>query len=479
VVTAAAKPVSPSLDGLQRAFPELFGKRLAAAAAAPARPATITLSCDDLPPLRVGRQPKCAELSNEQLLAIAAAGGRAANALRAREVGSVIAHEVNGPDARGHAFAEDLDAAGIPLHRFRAHHALALRLTGLPAVRRAFLDGEIGFAKARALARQQAPWCQQEWLDLARRVDARTLEAHVAAVPRGEAPLPVPQGCTPLRPAHTPLHHRVRWRLDADVAGVWAELRAFLESWGYGDRGAQLAALAGWYLRLRTRASESHHWVVYQRSPETRGARDARTLLAYQLRIRESIADRVAFAFRWIFAVEPDAQRVLAVLDGTTRPAARCLAAERVPAHGRHIPRAVRLATRWRDGEVCLAPGCSRDRVVQHDHFDAVNSGGVAAAAWDRRLCGPCNRARYRGDLDYRSHEDGTTWFFDRHGRPFGSVQIGWSFLPAVYTWALATGAQLVDTNDDLAPLRSALARLSATREADLGRAGPAPPVAA
>ena len=74
------------------------------------------------------------------------------------------------------------------LHRPDRLILLAKRLEELPEIEAAFHSGEIPWTKIREIARIATSDTQQEWLDTARRLTCRELEAEVTGKKRGDNP---------------------------------------------------------------------------------------------------------------------------------------------------------------------------------------------------------------------------------------------------------------------------------------------------
>src|SRR5512141_1372080 len=91
--------------------------------------------------------------------------------------------------ARQHAelsvYDDELDAArllfGLGARETRERVRVGRALRNLPEIERAFIIGELSYSRVREVTRVATVSTEPEWLDLARRLDMRTLERRVAA----------------------------------------------------------------------------------------------------------------------------------------------------------------------------------------------------------------------------------------------------------------------------------------------------------
>ncbi|MCI0342632.1 MAG: hypothetical protein L0216_16080 [Planctomycetales bacterium] len=361
---------------------------------------------------------------------LASASGRCVHALRWIQVGAIA--ELDDRTRRGSPYAsaalEDLRHRGELSDRDLEETArVGRRLRALPCLREAFAAGRASYTKVRAAVRKAVPFTDARWAELCRRLDTAGVEAFAAATPYGQIPPLVPEGWDPLLPEGFLVRERIRVTLRGSKGESFARLRAALNRVAGRalSSGEALGLVAGWFLQLE--APRVRDVVIYQRSPESRVPGQAAVLMAPALRAIPDVGDRLEAAFPHLRKILRDLGRARRSLERIRR------AEERARERKESAPtKAERDLVRWRDGDVCIVPGCRNSLVVQYDHGNPVSLGGRADVRWDHRLCGPCNRAKHLGEIEVlapalseRSESnglpDGTVRVTDRDGVPLGS----------------------------------------------------------
>ncbi|MCI0343340.1 MAG: hypothetical protein L0216_19710, partial [Planctomycetales bacterium] len=446
VLKASGEPVPFTAEDLLAAFPELRNPPVPACPERgepcepsrmvpepvlppppPAPDATVPLSLlEEIPdsgPLPSHWPPRVVRL-------LAASSGRCVHALRYVQVEAITelverasggspdsAAALAGPRASMELSDRDMDEAA----------RVGRRLRDLPRLREAFASGRASYTKVRAAVRKAIPLTDARWADLCRRLDTEGVEAFAAATPYGQFPPLVPEGWDPLLPEGFLVRERIRVTLRGTKGEAFARLRGALDRLAGRalSSGEALGLLAGWFLNLE--APRVRDVVIYQRSPESRVPGQAAALIAPALRPMLDLGDRLEAAFPHLRVILRDPDRARRSLERIRR------AEERARLRDKSDPTKVeRDLVRWRDGDVCIVPGCRNSLVVQYDHGHPVSLGGRADIRWDHRLCGPCNRARFLGEIELltpalseRSESngmpDGTVRVTDRDGVPLGS----------------------------------------------------------
>ncbi len=290
------------------------------------------------------------------------------------------------------------------------------RLRDLPRLRKAFAAGRASYTKVRAAVRKAVPLTDARWADLCRRLDTAGVEAFAAATPCGKFPPLVPEGMDPLLPEGFLVRERIHVTLRGTKGEAFARIRGALDrlSGRALSSGEALGLLAGWFLRLE--APRVRDVVIYQRSPESRAPGQGGALMAPALRETPDVDERLDAAFTHLREILRDPGRARRSLERIRRAEDRARTREKsAPTRGE------RDLVRWRDGDVCIVPGCRNSLVVQYDHGHPVSLGGRADVRLDHRLCGPCNRARFLGEIEIRTLPGGTVRVTDRDGVPLGS----------------------------------------------------------
>jgi len=77
---------------------------------------------------------------------------------------------------------------GLRARDMRERVRVGRALRTLRRIERAFIDGELSYSRAREVTRVATVQTEPEWLELARRLDMRSLERRVVAEARGEGP---------------------------------------------------------------------------------------------------------------------------------------------------------------------------------------------------------------------------------------------------------------------------------------------------
>ena len=87
-------------------------------------------------------------------------------------------------DAELGAYADELHAArcffGLGARDTRERVRIGRALRQLPQIERAFIDGELSYSRVREVTRVATVHTEPDWLELARRLDMRSLERRVA-----------------------------------------------------------------------------------------------------------------------------------------------------------------------------------------------------------------------------------------------------------------------------------------------------------
>jgi len=398
-------------------------------------------------------RPDFSGLTLEELQAIAAAALRRVSAWRYREL--ELLRGLYGVLERGGVQAVPfLATLGLSPRTYwdgiRIYHKLE---EYLPRIRQAFIEGRLDYAKVRLLVRRAVAATERAWLDLALAVDEPTLAAHVAVSHVEEMPPLLPRdGAWPI----TPDGGRVRVRLQATLtpaeAAAFRRMEAAMAAAGReSDPAACIYRLAAWYLVLEE--GERPPRVIYQLSPQTR-ARAEREGLGARGDWPESVAARLAHCFPHLpWLADPTSPRHQRALERADREVARrqkaiadqenllAMLGNTDQRHD-HVPDCIKDAVRWRDGERCCVPGCGNTMVLQYDHFFPVAKGGRAILTLDRRLCGPCNRARWAGLLIAVVDPDGRLRWLDRRGRAVGVTDptLGREWEAVLDAWAWDAG---------------------------------------
>ncbi len=403
---------------LRAALADLPDSRAGTATPLPARGST---------PLTAGWRPRVLRL-------FAGASGRCVHALRWIQVEAIA--ELDGRTRRGSpnaatALAEIRRRQDLSERDLEEAARVGQRLGVLPALREAFASGRASYTKIRAAVRRATPRTDPRWADIVRRQDTAAVEALAAATECGHFPPLVPEGMDPLLPEGYLVRERVHATLRGTKGIEFARLRAALDRLACKTlpSGEALGLLAGWFLHLE--APRARHIVIYQRSPESRVPGQAGALMAPALRGIADIGARIEAAFPHLREILRDPGRARRSLERIRRALE---AAARKTKDRRKVSKTVNDSVRWRDGAVCVVPGCRNSLVLQHDHGRPVMFGGTANILWDHRLCGPCNRAKHLGEIEVltpalseRSESnglpDGTIRVTDRAGVPLGSGQ--------------------------------------------------------
>ncbi len=431
VLKASGEPVAFTAEELLAAFPELRGPPAPAPAPGSLLPATPVAppSLAASPRPRVAASDLLEELPDSGPLParwpprvvrnLAASSGRCLHVLRFVQVEAIteLVERASGGSPESAAALDGLRASMELSGRDLDEAARVGRhLRRLPRLREAFAAGSASYTKVRAVVRKATPRSDSRWADFVRRLDTAGAEALAAATPYGQYPPLVPDGMDPLLPEGFLVRERVHVTLRGTKGEAFARLRAALNRLAGRtlSSGEGLGLLAGWFLRLE--APRARDVVIYQRSPESRVPVRAAALMAPALREIPDVGDRLDAAFPHLRQVLRDPCRARRSLERIRRAEERARSRE-----GSAPTKCERDLVRWRDGDVCIVPGCRNSLVVQYDHGLPVSLGGRADVRWDHRLCGPCNRAKHLGEIEILTEPDGTVRVTDRDGILLGS----------------------------------------------------------
>jgi len=171
------------------------------------------------------------------------------------------------------AYVDELHAArcffGLGVRDTRERVRIGRALRELPQIERAFIDGELSFSRVREVTRVATAQSEQEWLELAQRLDMRSLERRVAMAPEasngsdgrgGELDGRSGRGTRrlddPARAEWTsPKTLRVTFQLSTEV---WALLERAMEGAASLSDGEALEAVARDALLVQTRDIARH-----------------------------------------------------------------------------------------------------------------------------------------------------------------------------------------------------------------------------
>ncbi len=438
VLRANGEPVAFTAEELLSAFPEFrhpfvpdpvpvhVPEAAESLAASPCRrvtasdlPDDLRAAISDLPdsgPLPARWRPRILRL-------FAGASGRCVHALRWVQVEALAELSERAdrgiPDAR--TALEDLRRREELSDRDLEEAArVGRRLHDLPALRAAFAAGRASYTKIRGAVRKATPRTDSRWADLVRRLDTAAVEALAAATRYGHFSPLVPEGMDPLLPEGFLVRERVHATLRGTKGIEFARLRAALDRLAGRtlSSGEALGLLAGWFQNLE--APRVRDVVIYQRSPESRVLGQGAVLMAPALHEIADIGERLEAAFPHLVKILRDPGRARRSLERIRRAMARATAKKK---DRRDVTKFAKDAVRWRDGAVCVVPGCRNSLVLQFDHGRPVRLGGLPTITWDHRLCGPCNRAKHLGEIEVMTMPDGTVRVTDRDGVPLGSAE--------------------------------------------------------
>ena len=266
--------------------------------------------------------------------------------------------------------------AALELEPRRTRDLLSLgrRLIDLPEIESALEEGEIGWTKARELARVATRETEAAWLARALEVTSRVLEQEVATSIRGELP---PEG-DPEPPRRPP-----RTRLVFEMETVEADLLRDLLVRERARRGPG-AAEVGDGVILADLARQG----LSQEDLGEAGTAEAWTILLQHCPrcqrtegLHAEVTDTVASEACC------DAQ----VVEGRAGPDQG--------KRTRTIPPRIRRQVLARDGHKCLIPGCTNHRWLHLHHWKPFSEGGEHSAENLGALCTTHHRLHHDGRL--------------------------------------------------------------------------------
>src|SRR5688572_27194098 len=287
---------------------------------------------------------------------------------------------------------------------------LAKRLEKLPMIRAAFDSGEVPWTRIREIARIATPEHQKVWLDLARRLTSRELEAEVAGKQRGDRP------GGGLKARRT--KEEVKLRLAGRDLSIWEKAIRLVrrEEPGLTPDGAGVE-IARRVLLMKGKGSpgkEKPHGldsvIVFHRWPDRGPAVDTE---------------------RGRLPVDPE------ILEEAIRAGARTIEVKEVEGPGvcSAIPFGKRGQVAPEDRDAAVSPelkeaviardgGCvvcgSREGLSPH-HLDSHADGGKSDMTRLVTLClGQCQGLVHDGTVILRVEEDGTVTALDRDGNVIG-----------------------------------------------------------
>jgi hypothetical protein len=298
----------------------------------------------------------------------------------------------------------------------RDHVRVARRLAELPLIHEAFANGELSYAKVRALCRVADEESEEELLELARHMTASQLERAVRACQR----VSKEQANTVEENAY------VGWCWDEDGSFV---LRARLAP---ADGALFLRALAAGRDALNHRA-----WDDERGSAEPRPT-NAEALVAMADMSLSGNPERRSGGERYSVVVHVDAANgACALEDGpalaeatTERLACDASMVEIRERDGqplsvgrktRVIPPAMRRALQARDRR-CRYPGCENRRFLDAHHVRHWAKGGETKLTNLVLLCRRHHRFLHEGGFSVEALSGGRLRFWDRWGAPIENV---------------------------------------------------------
>ncbi|MBX3127684.1 MAG: HNH endonuclease [Polyangiaceae bacterium] len=348
------------------------------------------------------------------------------------------------------AYADELHAArccfGLGVRQTRERLRVGFALRTLPAIERAFVEGDLSYSRVREVTRVATTETELAWLELAQRLDMRALERRVAGVEEaarmaagasaasaaasvGAAPA-ASVSASPATSVGGTLalgagargdgHARAEWRTPSCVrvtvelsAEAWALLERAMQgardaSGGGMSDGDALEALARDALAEQSRGSDA--------------AEPRRAVVLYECaRCQSSELDTRAGGVE----LAPAAAAALGCgahehdLRVTERAAeATSATLGNVEPRGGPMPAGVRRAVLLRDRATCRVPGCHRRRYVDVHHLRAQSRGGEHSRRNCVCLCTTHHLLLHEGKLRIEGNADvaASLRFFDVHG---------------------------------------------------------------
>lgn len=251
---------------------------------------------------------------------------------------------------------------------------LAGALEDLPALRRSVAAGELGWTKAREVAKVATPASEARWIEEAGRSSSRELERRVRAARKRsrrtcEPPTLLNAPAEPI-PEDAPVTVSVTF-----TAEQFARYEALLES-------------------IRKRGDR-----------ELRGAGRAEVLLAalHDLAAGEAAEAPAAPPYQVVVYTCKECGRSQTPTGHGARPAPAAVACDaRIHETDRPnratIPPTARREAMTRAGHTCQTPGCGRTRFLEVHHVKPRAAGGGNEPGNLRVLCAACHTLAHRGD---------------------------------------------------------------------------------
>lgn len=273
-------------------------------------------------------------------------------------------------------------ALGFSRNRTWQFKRLADEFDRLPALREAVAGGELGWTKARHIARVASPATAAAWVEKAKASGRRELEREVTAAQasargqraaRAEAPEQHPGGSSPVGAPAT-----ITLRADALQLARFESLVERARKTGAVPRGTDRMDLVLAALEALVESDDDE-------PPTGPGRRPRPAAPAARIVIHEC----------------PDCRRATAATGRGERPlappqlaAAKCDAILQEPGKRNRatVPPAVRAAVLARDRHRCAAPGCGSARFLEVHHVVPREEGGSNQADNLVTLCGRCHR---------------------------------------------------------------------------------------
>ena len=243
----------------------------------------------------------------------------------------------------------------------------------VPVLRQAFADGELGYSKMREVTRVAVQQTQHDWLERARLLTCRELEAEVVMTQHGDPP-PDYDDMGPPEPARV----LVRFEMVATDAVVVRRALALAQARAGGnvEQGVLLADMARALVAGDVEGGNGARYkVMLQECPKC----SETTHVGHE---KDRCVDP---------AVAAEAACDSDVVDMRPGPQQGHLS--------RAIPPAVRRQVEHRDRDTCAVPGCGGQTWLDVHHILARSEGGGHHLDNLALTCGAHHRALHRGEL--------------------------------------------------------------------------------